>query len=97
MEQQLTGVHQIQATGSTFAAILTDGSVVAWGVDGSGGDASIVPEGLQNVQQIQASMQAFAAILSTGSVVTWGSALHGGDSSAVQAQLRDVLEAIAVP
>ena len=31
VQDQLKGVQQIQATGSAFAAILADGSVVTWG------------------------------------------------------------------
>ena len=50
-------------TGSAFAAILGDGSVVAWGDAEAGGDSSAVRDQLQNVQQIQAARFAFAAIL----------------------------------
>ena len=60
------GVLQIQAAAQTFAAILADASVVAWGGD----DARDFPEGLRDVQHLQASGEAFAAITSTGNVVT---------------------------
>ena len=72
-------VNQVQIKGrkaglysTTFAAILGDGSVVAWGYADCGGDSSAVQEQLRDVQQIQASDGAFAAILGDGSVVTWG-------------------------
>ena len=38
-----------------FAAILTDGSVVAWGDARYGGDSSAVGDQLKGVQQIQAT------------------------------------------
>ena len=75
---------------SAFAALLGDGSVVAWGDDYNGGDSSAVQEQLRDVQQIQTSEKAFAAILGDGSVVTWGKANYGGDSSVVQSQLTNV-------
>ena len=60
----LKNVQQIQATGWAFAAILADGSVVAWGLPAYGGDSSAVQDQLKNVQQIQATRGAFAAIFS---------------------------------
>ena len=42
VRDQLTGVQQIQATVSAFAAILEDGSVVTWGNADAGGDSSAV-------------------------------------------------------
>ena len=63
---------QVQASGSDFAAILDDGSVVTWRA-GSPGDSTAVPTQLKTVQQISACRHgAFAAILDDGSVVTWG-------------------------
>ena len=49
-------LQQIQAAGSAFAAILSDGSVVTWGRDYSGGDSSAVRDQLKNVQQIQTQL-----------------------------------------
>ena len=69
-----------------FAAILQDGSVVAWGNSGFGGDCRAVQNQLRDVQQIQASRGAFAAIVGDRSVVTWGDAANGGGSSVVQEQ-----------
>ena len=67
-----------------FAAILGDGSVVAWGDPEDGGDNSAVREKLKDVQHIQASSRAFAAVLGDGSVITWGHPDHGGDNRCVQ-------------
>ena len=81
---------QVCGNAEAFAAILSDGTVVAWGDAHNGGDSSAVKDQLTNVQQIQASSFAFAAILSDGSVVTWGDSDSGGDSAAVQDQLTNV-------
>ena len=48
-------VQQIQASGHAFAAVLSDGSVVTWGLADFGGDSSEVQEQLKDVQQIQSS------------------------------------------
>ena len=82
----------IAATKHAFAAILSSGTVVAWGARHAGGDCSAVQHQLQNVQQIQSSAFAFAALLADGSVVTWGRQDSGGDSSMVQAQLHSVCQ-----
>ena len=63
-----------------FAAILEDGTVVAWGDVEFGGDCSLVQDQLQGVQQITASSGAFAALLETGAVVTWGNPQYGSDT-----------------
>eukprot|EP00435_Cladocopium_sp_Y103_P014490 s1439_g3.t1 len=93
VQDQLTNVQQIQATFRAFAAILADGSVVAWGdplYGAYGGDCTAVQDQLRNVQQVQATDHAFAGILADGSVVSWGHPDSGGDCSTVQDQLRNV-------
>ena len=87
VQDRLRNTQQIQATDCAFAAILADGSVVAWGDPDKGGDCSAVQDLLRNVQQIQASSGAFAAILADGSVIPWGHPNYGGDHSAGQDQL----------
>ena len=68
-----------------------DGSVVAWGDAGYGGDASAVQHLLStNVCKIQASSAAFAAIFGDGAVATWGHITLGGDSIPVRRKLRKV-------
>lgn len=59
----LRNVQQLQATKCAFAAILADGSVLAWGSQASGGDSSNVQTQLRSVQKIQATSSAFAAIV----------------------------------
>jgi hypothetical protein len=44
VEDQLRNVQQIQATDYAFAAILADGSMVAWGDPDRGGDCSAVTD-----------------------------------------------------
>lgn len=75
-----------------FAAILEDGTVVAWGDFEFGGDCSLEQDQLQGVQQITASSGAFAALLETGAVVTWGNPQYGSDSSKVKDQLEHVVK-----
>eukprot|EP00439_Symbiodinium_sp_Y106_P013020 s880_g1.t3 len=82
-------VQQIQAS-STFAAILSDGSVVTWGLGHQGGDSRAVQHRLNNVQQIQGSRYAFAAILASGSVVPWGHEGKGGKFCAAPFQPKNV-------
>ena len=81
---------QIQASDCAVAAILTDGSAVAWGDKDYGGDSRAVQDQLEGVQHIQATRTAFAAILTDGSVVTWGDKDCGGDSRAVLDQAKGV-------
>eukprot|EP00439_Symbiodinium_sp_Y106_P028619 s3638_g3.t1 len=90
VQDQLTNVRQIQASGYAIAALLGNGSVVTWGAPNFGGDSSAVQDQLRDVQQIQASRYAFAALLGNGSVVTWGDPAVGGDCSAVHGQLNNV-------
>jgi hypothetical protein len=81
-------VTQIFSTGSAFAALRSDGSVVTWGDGYYGGDSSAVAgqlDGTVDVKQIFSTDYAFAALRADGSVVTWGA--NGGDSSAVASQL----------
>lgn len=60
-----------------FAALNSDGSVVAWGADYFGG---IAPQGLSGVTQIFSNSYAFAALKSDGSVVAWGDPSNGGSA-----------------
>ena len=78
-------MRQIQATNLAFAAVLANGSVVAWGKADRGGT---VENEARNVQQIQATTGAFAVISADGSVVTWGDPDDGGDCSEIQDQLQ---------
>ncbi|CAE7762170.1 HERC2, partial [Symbiodinium pilosum] len=67
VQQRLKGVKHIQATQAAFAALLADGSVVAWGSPEAGGDSSSVQHDLKKVTHIQATKTAFAAIRQDGS------------------------------
>ena len=43
-------MQQVQATRCAFAAVLEDGSLVAWGDPDSGGDSSAVQDELRDLQ-----------------------------------------------
>ena len=60
------------ATGGAFAAMLTDGRVVAGGAADRGGDASEVDA--EEVLQLTASRSGFCAVCADGRLVTWGDA-----------------------
>jgi alpha-tubulin suppressor-like RCC1 family protein len=83
-------VEEIVGNQYAFAAIKTDGSVTAWGLEEFGGNSSPVQSQLIEVKSIAATNKAFAAVRKDGKVVTWGLAAEGGDSSAVQASLVNV-------
>ena len=83
-------VQNIVSTDKAFAALLKDGSVVAWGDSTDGGDISAVSGKVvmgdtnsSAVTSISASSGAFSAIKADGSVVTWGNSNLGGDSTSV--------------
>ena len=59
---QLTNVVEIYSNEVAFAALKSDGTVVTWGEDNSGGDSSAVASELTNVQTIKASGSAFTAM-----------------------------------
>jgi len=85
------GPQRICSTGSAFAALMADGSVVTWGFGNAGGDSSGVQEQLQgDVQAVYATEYAFAAAKRNGTVVTWGYANSGGNSSKVREQLDNL-------
>ena len=85
----------IYSTQYAFAALKTDGSVVAWGMGSYGGDSSSVSSLLASgVSAISSTGFAFAALKTDGSVVTWGMGSHGGDSSSVSSLLASGVSAI---
>ena len=83
-------VTDISATGSAFAAIRQDGSVVSWGNTTDGGTMSTsVSSALSGssdptkVVQIYATQSAFAALQQNGAVVAWGDVNNGGSTADV--------------
>ena len=72
-------MQHIYSTGRAFAALLKNGSVVAWGNPRFGGDSSSVKTKPQNAKEIYSTGRAFAALLTDGCVVTWGDANFGGE------------------
>eukprot|EP00913_Durusdinium_trenchii_P015738 g14790.t1 len=91
VRESLTDVRSIASNLSAFAAIRKDGSVVAFGDEGRGGN---IPSSLQtqlyDVEEICGSYSAFAALRQDRRVVTWGDPNGGGDSSDVKDQLENL-------
>ena len=56
MQDQLWNVTHIQATGSAFAAIRSNGAVVTWGNAHFGGDSSHIQEKLKSVRQVPSTL-----------------------------------------
>ena len=104
VQSQPRNVQHIQATHDAFAAILADGSVVAWGTAHllqswlmgqlllgamqTGGDCSAIQDQLKKCNKFR--QRVCAAILADGSVAAWGNQQNGGDCFAVKGQLRNV-------
>ena len=79
VQGRLRTAQQVQASGSAFAAILGDVSVVTWGAAVSGGDCYA----MQQLKKCSRFKPLTVLLLGDGSVVTCGAA-DGGDCSAVQ-------------
>lgn len=75
--------------GGGFAVIQSDGSVVTWGDDYSGGESTQVQAQLTDVESIFSSKYAFAALKNDQTVVAWGGG-DAGNSSGVQADLTNI-------
>jgi hypothetical protein len=77
-----SGVATIYSTRFAFAALKSDGSVVAWGYSVYGGripnSVDFTVNGEYAVTTIYSTIGAFAALKSDGSVVTWGLSTYGG-------------------
>ena len=62
-------MKEVVANNYAFAALKSDGSVIAWGNEDFGGEA---PEGLEDVEEVVATPLAFAALKSDGNILAWG-------------------------
>ncbi|CAE7226990.1 HERC1, partial [Symbiodinium sp. CCMP2456] len=87
------GVSEIAATPYAFAAIKTDGSVVAWGHPSLGGDCRSLPL-LRRVRCLKSNQCAFAAIMMDGSLGAFGHAQWGGTSPVVDVAIQGRIKAI---
>jgi RHS repeat-associated protein len=83
--KNLTGVTAISAGGAYSLALLSNGTVMAWGdnnegelgVEGGSADVPVLVSGLSGVVAISAGGGHALAALSNGSVVAWGSDAGG--------------------
>ncbi len=74
-------MFHIYSTDAAFAALKSDGSVVAWGNANQGGTApSGVTNAGSNVVRIYSTSTAFAALKGDGTVFVWGNATNGGNA-----------------
>ena len=73
------GVNKIYSNGKAFAALMENGSVVAWGSRGNGGVLGSAAEELQSgVINIFSNNFTFVALKNNGSLVSWGELYDGG-------------------
>ena len=91
-------IKEIYSTGTAFAALRADGSVMTWGNVDAGGDSSVVKDALakHNVTQIFSTYNSFAALRKDGSVITWGQGISGGDSSKVAKELNGDIDVVKI-
>ena len=88
-----SGIVAVYSTGGVFAALNTDGSVVAWG--NSGINAGTAPGTVtSDVVAVYSTYSAFAALKTTGSVIAWGDSNYRGNSSAVAGSLTSGVVAV---
>ena len=97
---KLNDVESLSSNAGAVAALLSDGSIEAWGRTDFGGNTDRLI-GLDGFTHIVASRYnpglihlfdggAFAALNSNGTVKTWGHEKFGGDSESVQEHLIDI-------
>ncbi|CAK9083467.1 unnamed protein product [Durusdinium trenchii] len=79
-QRKLVDVQHITANKAAVAAIVSNGEVVTWGSDGSGGNSYTVAAQLFQIQEVVATIHAFAARRADGKVISWGWPNYGGDS-----------------
>lgn len=79
-----SGVTSITSSYGAYAALKSDGSVVAWGASEAGlpySGAGLVVSAGSGVYQIFANLNAFVGLTTTGAVITWGDSSTGGDGA----------------
>ncbi|HEY4438766.1 MAG TPA: hypothetical protein VGN40_21660 [Lelliottia sp.] len=74
----------------SFAALKSDGSVVAWGTDISG-DTSPVDGLLNDVQAIYPITQGYLALKANGTMVAWGNPDIQSDNASIPADLQGLV------
>lgn len=88
----IDNITQLASNRKAFAAIKSDGSVVAWGHSLYGGTTANASGELTDVVDIFSTQGgAFAALKADATVATWGNPDAGGDNRKVQSQLQQVV------
>ena len=83
--------------GQAYAAITSNGSVMARGPSSSGGYLGNATQSLEsNVTAIFSNYRAFAALKADGSVVSWGATASGGNSTIVNFLNSNLVEGLSV-
>ena len=85
-------VKDVFSNDFTFAALMSDGSVVPWGSPSSGGNTSDVESELKNVVDIVGNRNAYAARTKKGSIVSWG--ISGKNYSDVSDKLSSKVKSV---
>ena len=76
----------------SFAAIMSDGSIVSWGSVSTDGDEEIKRFTESGpFQQIFSNRHAFAAVRHDGKLITWGNGGRGGEKRAARMILKGEL------
>ncbi len=89
---ELHDIVDIQTTRYSVAALRKDGSVIAWGNKGVGGDTSEVKDQLLGgVKKVLATFFGFLALKDDGTVVCWGKEFHASDESLLYSKISDKL------
>ena len=89
VQSQLYNITKIVSGNQSFAALRSDGVVIAWGVVASATDTSSyvtyasVQSSLVNITNIWATDAAFIALTSAGKVITFGAKTFGGEIPSV--------------
>jgi alpha-tubulin suppressor-like RCC1 family protein len=87
-----SGVTDITATNVSFAALKTDGSVVAWGDQTYGGNSLIFDSDLSaNITHIASASTSLAAMNSTGKIISWATSQNTFPTDISNSGFRNII------
>lgn len=91
---QVGGITALFGASRAFAALRSDGSVIAWGDPDKGGTVPADIAALKDIVSVHPGGAAFAALRRDGSVVAWGDAGRGGTVPAQVAALTNIVDVV---